>query len=78
MNRREAKAYALRCLAAEARHHVSNGSGWIEAPLRSDGLAVGEDGEFSVADRQRVERAVEEISDELERRSARLSRRRVK
>lgn len=41
---REARAYVLRCMAAEARHHVSNGSAWLERPGRGDGLAVGEDG----------------------------------
>lgn len=74
MNRREAKAYALRCLSTEARHHVSNGSEWLTRPLKSDGLAVGADGEFHPADAERVRRAVVEVANELETRAKRLSR----
>lgn len=29
MNMRESRAYVLRCMAAEARHHVGNGSAWL-------------------------------------------------
>lgn len=72
MNKREAKAYALRVLAAETRHHLDNGSEWIECPLRDDGVAVDEEGRFSEADSQRVRDAVLEISEELDRRAKRL------
>lgn len=72
MNQRQAKAYVLRVLAAEARHHVGNGSEWLERPLRSDGIAVQEDGAFSDADYKRVLRAVASVADEMERRSERL------
>lgn len=73
MNKREAKAYALRALAAETRHHVSNGSEWLQRPLRADNVAVDEDGEFAEADHARVVAAVHEVADELERRAQRLA-----
>ena len=76
MNMREARAYVLRCMAAEARHHVSNGSAWLERPSGGDGLAVGKDGQFSDADYQRVVNALNALAEEMERRSARLSARR--
>lgn len=72
MNKRQARAYVLRVLAAETRHHVGNGSEWIERPLGADGFTVGDDGEFTPADRERIEAAVEDIADELERRAKRL------
>lgn len=72
MNKRQARAYVLRVLAAETRHHLANGSEWLERPLRADGIAVSADGEFSEADQQRVAEAVVSVADELERRARRL------
>jgi hypothetical protein len=72
MNKRHAKAYILRVLAAEARHHISNGSDWLEHPLDSDGIATDPDGSFSEADQRRLVAALNEIADELETRGNRL------
>lgn len=60
MTKSEAREYVLRVLAAEARHHIANGSEWL------DGCAASE------ADMQLISSAVKEIADELERRSIRL------
>jgi hypothetical protein len=70
VNRRRAKAYVLRVLAAEARHHIGNGSEWIERPSKVDA-----DGAFSPADQRRIVGAIEEVAGELARRSERLSAR---
>lgn len=72
MDKRQARAYVLRCLAAEARHHEGNASEWLSRPLSSDGIAVSEEGEFSEKDYARVVDALNEVADELERRSVRL------
>lgn len=72
MNKRQAKAYVLRALAAEARHHVGNGSDWLLRPLRADGIATDPDGEFTEEDHRRVIQAVEDVADEMELRSERL------
>ena len=71
MNKRQAKAYVMRCLAAEARHHLGNGSEWLERPLRSDGIAVDAEGDFLPDDQERIAAAVRDVADELERRAAR-------
>jgi hypothetical protein len=80
MTKAEAREYALKVLAAEARHHVGNGSEWLEAPHGPvGGATLDDEGKFSEADHRRVRDAVEKIADELEtnsRRLALLSRRR--
>lgn len=73
MTKAEAREYALRVLAAEARHHAGNGSEWMERPLDRDGLRVQEDGAFSDADRERIAEAVENIAAQMERASRRLA-----
>lgn len=73
MNRRQARSYVLRVLAAEARHHIGNGSEWIERPLNSDNISVQEDGTFSDADQERIIAEVNAVADELERRSRKLA-----
>lgn len=78
MTKREARAYVLRVLSVEVRHHLDNGSEWLERPLRADGIAVDADGAFSNADQERIAEAVLEIADSLERRAARLAVRATK
>lgn len=73
MNKREAKAYALQLLAAEARHHRSNGSAWLFSDERPG--ATGETVDFSEADVERIADAVDEIADELDARARRMTRR---
>jgi hypothetical protein len=73
MTKAEAREYALRVLAAEIRHHVPNGSEWLFRPLSADQIHVQEDGDFSGGDYKRICEAVEEIADDLERRSRRLA-----
>jgi hypothetical protein len=72
VNAREAKAYVLRCMAAEARHHEGNASEWLEHPLTADGIQVDEHDLFSEADYRRNVRALNELADELERRAQRI------
>ena len=60
MTKQQAKRYAYRVLAAEAHHHIANGSEW---------LRVGDNGEeFSNEDHERVRHAVEEIAATLRHR----------
>lgn len=72
MNKRQAKAYVLRCMASEARHHPGNASEWLLRPLRSDGITVTKDGDFSQADQQRIEAALLSLADEMDRRAKRM------
>lgn len=72
MTKGRAREYALWVLAAEVRHHIGNGSEWIERPLGSDNLRVDADGAFGEEDRVRVESAVKEIAEQLEQASLRL------
>jgi hypothetical protein len=74
----EAREYALKALAAEVRHHVSNGSGWLEMPhWHVPGAAIDADGKFSEADYRRVREALEKIANELENASRRLTHSRL-
>lgn len=72
MNRREARAYALRVLASEVEHHIENGSDWLERPCRDDGIATDPDGVFNEADQVRIREAVLDIADSLRQRAERL------
>ena len=79
MTKAEAREYALKVLAAEARHHASNGSEWLEFPHgTAAGAKVDAEGKFSEADYKRVREAVEKIADELENGSSRLALSRLK
>jgi len=71
MNRRQARAYVLRTLAAEVRHHIGNGSEWLYAD--NDGISVDHDAQFSLADQRRIIAEVEALADELERRARRMA-----
>lgn len=74
MTKGEAREYALKVLAAEVRHHVSNGSEWLEMPHgTATGAKVDSEGKFSEADYGRVRDAVEKIATELETASRRLA-----
>jgi hypothetical protein len=63
---------------AEARHHVGNGSEWLEMPHGPvAGAKLDDEGKLSEADSQRVRDAVEKIATEMETRSRRLQRSRI-
>lgn len=72
MNMRQAKAYVLHCLAAEARHHIANDSEWLNMPLSSDGIAVDDEGRFLETDRARVIGALRAIANELDGKAQRM------
>lgn len=75
MTKAEAREYALRVLAAEARHHIGNGSDWLLRPHgRAPGARIDSDGYFSGPDMVRIETAVEEIATSLEGAAERLQR----
>jgi hypothetical protein len=79
MTKTEAREYALKALAAEVRHHIANGSEWLEMPhVAVAGAKVDGDGKFSEADARRVRDAVEEIACGLENASRRLTHSRLR
>ena len=59
----ESKGYVCARMAAEAAHHVSNGSEWTWRDC-----TIGEDHEFSVQDQGRVQEALLDLARELDRR----------
>lgn len=61
----------LRILAAEVRHHVSNGSDWLY--FDNDGITTDTRAPFPLADQDRIIAEVDAIADELERRAKRMS-----
>jgi hypothetical protein len=78
MTKTEAREYALKVLAVEARHHAHNGSEWMEMPHGPvAGAKLDDEGKFSEADYKRIREAVESIADHLHATSLRLARSRI-